>query len=264
MLTPPPKVKVGLIIAAAMIAIALICYFFINNSNVQKYIAFGTLATAIGAIIALVFVMEEAKQLKESVGLQLSSFSLDQRPYLYAYLKTIFSKNDADGFLYGVGNLCFENRGKVPADFILSETKYIIASDELGEIDNEKWFNEFAGGYPHVKVVFPGQEGLYVPIHPRIGNESNVIYVGALIIYKGIDPKKKYWYKFSQVFYISYFDKKENNGRMTKIASLGASVADHSWDMNSNVPPPELNIPDWKKMKDNASYYIKDKTEIVM
>jgi len=254
------------LIAFIIIVNAIICDIFITDSNVQKFIAFGTISAAIGAIIALIFVMQQANQLKESVNLQTVSFNLEQRPYIFAYLGDItFFKNVTDGSFYGIGNLYFENKGKVPADFIFPETKYIIASDELGKIGNERWYDEKAGGYPHVKVVFPGQKGLFIPVHPQVGKKPSIIYVGAVITYKGTDPNRQYWYKFSQVFYISYNMGKNGKGQpFIESTNLGPSSADHSWDMNADAPPPELNIPDWGKLKNNAIYFLEDKPKVIV
>ena len=76
MLTSFPILKICLLIVTIMVAIAIICDIFIKDSNVQKFIAFGTIATAMGAITALIFLMKEANQLKQRLKLQYKSFSL--------------------------------------------------------------------------------------------------------------------------------------------------------------------------------------------
>ncbi len=259
MISSFPTLKISLLIIVVVIIIAVICYKFATDSNVQKFIAFGTVSAAMGATIALIFVMQQANQLKESVRIQTNSFSIEQRPYIFAELRDIsFGKASEDGMFYGVGNIYLENKGKVPADIIVEETDYIIASDENGKIDNEKWFDEYAGGYPHVKVVFPDQKGLHVPAHPQLGKKPNIVFVGALIVYKGTDSEKKYWYKFSRIIYIHYNEGKNDAGQtVIEVGNLNGTSDDTSWDMNADTPPPKLKIPDWENLKGKASFYLR-------
>ncbi len=193
------------------------------------------------------------------------SYKVEHRPYLYLDLRDINDinlrgisvwRNFPGSGWYGGGNLHFINTGKEPATIINS--KYMVASDRKGDTNFIEWFQNAYGGFTDVSVVMPNQEDVHVPCHPIIadGNERpRLLYIGATITYKGSNPDKTYWFKFSQLFIIEF--KKLPN----KLVIIGhPHTPDHDWDQNKNINPPILKEPDWQEYL--SRNYIKTLTKI--
>ncbi|PKN67171.1 MAG: hypothetical protein CVU57_04260 [Deltaproteobacteria bacterium HGW-Deltaproteobacteria-15] len=243
------KLPIGL--AFLFLAAYFLLGWFIRDSNVQKAVAIGAVLGAVGTIGAFFFLWHQSVKLKDTIQLQTETFKLEKRPYLFAYLskkgnKSVefdIWKNAEHGAFYGGGDLFFENVGQVPAT--IGKTQYLVASDELGDTNVVRWFEEAMGKYPDVKTIFPGQQNISVALHPQLGKKPRLVYVGAVIPYTGIKPQEKYWYKFSQLFIVQYRKVPDKEGNLKPAIAVSPHFADHDWDKHSASDPPVLSTPDW-------------------
>lgn len=209
---------------------------FLNEFNAQKFIVWGTILGAFGTISAVIFLVFQTINLKESIDLQTKTFNLDKRPYLYIHFEPYF-KYESDG-IYGGGEVSYGNEGQVPVSNI--QTKFIVATDAQGEIDIKKKYNQKVGKeFPEVKTVFPEQISEKIPIHPSISNEAKFLFIGIVVTYSGIEKDNKYCYKFMRAYNLMIDDKKE------KPILAHLVEADEDWDRNSGLKQCQLKEPNW-------------------
>ncbi|MCK4818418.1 hypothetical protein KA005_21790 [bacterium] len=237
-------IAIGLILLSVIVGILL--WILVTESNAQKLGAIGTVLGAIGAVGALGFIGYQAIQLKASIDLQIEAFNLEKRPYLHPSLENlnVWRRSKESEWCYGGGDLYFINPGNVPASIVNSE--YMIATDEQGKIGIVEWFEKEYGEFPDIKSVFPGQRGVFVPLHPTIGKKPNLLYVGAVIAYTGTKPGLKYWYKFSRIYILKFRTCKTQTGEEKEIISISPHTPDYEWDRNTGSDAPILKEPDWK------------------
>ena len=223
---------------------------FIRPYNSEKWVAIGTILAAIVGIFALIFVGTQATHLSRQLKLQAETFELEHRPYLYLHIppgEVRFWRNDVEGGWFAGGDLRFRNVGKDPAT--IRNTQYMVASDRRGVIDFIGWFEKEFGGFPDIKVVFPGQEDARVPCHPTVAERDKIprlLYIGAVTSYEGPQPGRSYWYKFSQLYVLEFVRGKDDQGRMVERFGVHPLKPEHDWDRNTNSPPPGLVEPRWQ------------------
>lgn len=202
-------------------------------------------------IAVLIFIGIQSFSIKTQTKILKDSHEAEHRPYLYLHLvDTKIWHNKVRKAWFGGGYLRFINIGKVPANII--NTEYMVASNISGVIKNREWFEKDSGGYPDINVVMPNQEDVQVPCGPMISGSDvkpKLLYIGATITYRGYDPDKIYWFKYSQLFVIPF----------TKLL-LKPLKHDHEWDQNENINPPILKEPDWEEYL--SRNYIKTLTKI--
>lgn len=200
-------------------------------------------------VAVVTFIGMQSSDIKTQTNILKDSYEAEHRPYLYLDLRHTNDKNQrgvsvwehpSKSGWYGGGDLHFINVGKVPASII--STKYIVASNQKGDTKLIEQFRKEYGEFTDVKVVMPNQEDVKVSCHPIIvdGNENpQLLYIGATITYKGSNPDKTYWYKFSQVFIFE---------QLTILTFLGhPHTPDHDWDQNKNIETPILKVPVWQE-----------------
>ncbi len=259
-----PTVKFAISIVFLILGVAglaLLLDVVITAINAEKYSAIGTILAAIVAIPALFFVGFQAMQLRKSVDLQVDAFQLEHRPYLFLQLPQVSVwRNDPEGGWFGGGDLRFKNVGKDPAT--ITTTRYMVASDTRGEIDFVGWFEKEFGGFPDIKMVFPGQEDARVPCHPNISpgdKKPRLLFVGAVISYVGPNADRRYWYKFSQVYVLRFVRGKDKQERILETVEIHPLKPDHDWDRNMTSAPPDLEQPKWTDYLSQS--YIKTLTQ---
>lgn len=203
----------------------------------QKYNPLLTSLAATAAIGGLIFLGYQAKKLKENIDLNLKSFSLEQRPYIYLYLQKVFNYTPS-GDMFGGGYLFFENEGKIPASNVKLDFK--VASDSAGEINVKKWFEDVLGGFAEVRTIFPHQKDLKVYIHPSIG-KAKFFFIDIVVTYTGTEDKREYWYRLQEVYNLK--------GDGSNVEAI-AIKTDTDWDNNKDNNKPEISLPDFNKYKD--------------
>ena len=247
------------------LVIAGVGFFFlldtvITADNAEKYSAIGTLLAAFIAMPALGVIVFQSYQLKNSVDVQAKDSNLSHRPHVYLEFKLhnppVWQTNA--GSWFGGGDLYFRNSGKSPATIIYKD--YMVASDRSGVIDFVGWHEKDHIGFPDIKVVFPNQDGVKVPCHPIISGEEKprLLYISAVIHYKGPEKGKVYWYYYSETFAIQFGKFPDRNGTLVDGIVLHP-VTDHDWDDNTEKDPPKLAEPNWEYLL--SKIYVKRITQ---
>ena len=224
-----------------MAALAVFLWLAVKRQNADRYSAIGTCLAAAATISAFFFLGYQIK-------LQTDAFQLEHRPYLYLSFDPVGMGQDEPKreFWFGGGNLRFRNVGKDPASII--KTEYMVASDAIGVVPFREWFEKEFGGFPDITNVFPGQEDAAVPCHPIIGSSKRkpkLLYIGAVVSYTGSSSNIVHWYKFSQVFVVSFPKEGRDKGSAERPITI-ALKPDHEWDRNREDPAPKLKEPDWQ------------------
>lgn len=225
-----------IVLAVLLIILATIIIIQVIPVRESQVISIADISNIMAAIIAAFGLFFVGCQ----IYLQREDFSLDKRPYLYVYLKPEFNIAQPGGALHGGGHLVFNNSGKIPASDI--NLIFTVGSDQLKKIDLRGWFIKNYGDFPEVKTVFPNHKNASVYIHPRIGNDAKLFYLGVLFNYSSTDSKRLYWYKFRQLYSVQL----ENGEPKTSVIYTYTD-----WDRNRLMCKedtlPDLEHCDWQK-----------------